>query len=355
MESVKEFDAFCSANPSKAGVIWRAFQVLFFGLGLALLFLLGVNAELGLNLFWNLWIPLAPALLLLIPGFWRNVCPLASGSLIMRRLGVSLSLRAGRRTMVFLRSIGVLGLLVIVPLRHPFFDQDASLTLLLFAFLIFAALTLGMVYEWKAGWCAGACPIHPVERLYGRRTLFQFSNMQCSSCEGCVPRCPDSIPNDRPFRGKGSFFFQRLDGAFFPGVFPGFIWGWFQVPNLHGRVEWGDVVSAYSFPLLGGVGTLGLFLLLLAMAPKRGAWVLRLFFAGLAIGCYYWFRLPALFGIGPYPGDGMLIDLRGILPSWFEAMTHIGVSVLILLWFLRGIGMKSSSWLQRPRISSSLR
>ena len=355
MESVAELDTFCNPGQSKAGVIWRAFQILFFGFGVGLLVLLGIQPELGLNLFWNLWIPLAPALLLLIPGFWRNVCPLASGSLLLRRLGLSLGLRVGRRTMVLLRTLGVLALLIIVPLRHPLFDMDASLTLLLFAILIFAALSLGMVFEWKAGWCAGACPIHPVERLYGKRSLFRFSNMQCNRCEGCVPRCPDSIPNDRPFRGKQSSIFQLLDGAFFPGFFPGFIWGWFQVPNFHGIVEWGQVLSAYSFPLLGGLATLSLFLLLLFMAGKRRASALRLLFAGLAIGCYYWFRLPALFGIGTFPGDGMLVDLRGSLPPWFATMAHLGVSVLILLWFLRGIGMKSSSWLGRPRISSSLR
>jgi hypothetical protein len=355
MESVSDFGLLVVPGPSRASMIWRAFQILFFCLGVALLVLLGTQAELGLNLFWNLWIPLAPALLLLIPGFWRNVCPLASGSVLLRRLGLNLGLRVGRRTMVAFRAIGVLTLLIIVPLRHPLFDQDASLTLLLFALLIFFALTLGMVFEWKAGWCAGVCPIHPVERLYGTRTLFRFSNMQCKQCEGCVPRCPDSIPNDRPFRGKKSSFFQHLDAVFFPGFFPGFIWGWFHVPNLHGLVEWEDLLSAYYFPLLGGLVTLVFFLLLVSLAHPKKRGILRLLFAGLAIGCYYWYRIPALFGMGPFPGDGMLIDLRESLPTWFETTSHIGVFILILLWFVRGIRMKSPSWLHRPRISSSLR
>ncbi len=338
-------------SPTPSGGIWRAFQVLFFGLGLGLLVVLAVHESLGLKLFWNLWIPLAPALLLLVPGFWRNVCPLASASLLLRRLHLSLGIKMGRRGMVLLRTMGILALVVIVPLRHPLFDQDASLTLLLFAFLIFAALSLGMVFEWKAGWCAGACPVHPVERLYGRRSLFRFENMQCDRCEGCVPRCPDSIPGDRPFRGKDSGFFRVLDGVFFPGFFPGFVWGWFHVPNLHGQVEWGDLVDAYAYPLSAGGLSLLLFVVLASLLERRKAGGLRLFFAGLAIACYYWYRLPALFGFGPFPGDGMLLDLRGSLPEWFEPLSHGFVALLVMGWFLRGLGAKPTSWLQRPEIS----
>ncbi len=355
MESAVDLDWFGKEPSQGVRKIWRALQVLFFGLGVGLLVLLGIKPKLGLNLFWNLWIPLAPALLLLIPGFWRNVCPLATGSLIPRRFSLALGLRAGRLTMGFFRGLGVLALLIIVPLRHPFFDHDASLTLLLFALLIFSALVFGMVFEWKAGWCAGACPIHPVERLYGKRSLAQFSNVQCDHCASCVPRCPDSIPNDRPFRGKRSGFFQFLDGAFFPGFFPGFIWGWFQVPNFLGHWIWGDLVSTYSYPLLGGLFTLFLFSVLLALIPQQRRPLLPLFFANIAIGCYYWFRIPALFGMGPYPGDGMLINLKASFPGWIEPLIHLGVFLLMLLWFLRGIQRKSSSWLHRPRISSTLR
>ena len=43
----------------------------------------------GLLVFWNMLIPVAPALLVLGTGIWRNICPLATTTLLPRHWHVS--------------------------------------------------------------------------------------------------------------------------------------------------------------------------------------------------------------------------------------------------------------------------
>ena len=45
--------------------------------------------EQGLPFFWGLLVPVLPLLFMLLPGLWRNVCPLASSNQAPRRLGLT--------------------------------------------------------------------------------------------------------------------------------------------------------------------------------------------------------------------------------------------------------------------------
>ena len=73
---------------------WKVAQIVCFGLGLALWLTLWLKPALGLTLFWNVLIPVAPALLVVAAGVWRNICPLATVSHLPQNLGWSRRRRA---------------------------------------------------------------------------------------------------------------------------------------------------------------------------------------------------------------------------------------------------------------------
>ena len=54
---------------------------------LAIAAILFVRPQLGLLLFWKVAVPLLPAVFLLAPGLWRNLCPLAASNQTPRRAG----------------------------------------------------------------------------------------------------------------------------------------------------------------------------------------------------------------------------------------------------------------------------
>ena len=58
--------------------IWKAAQAAVWLVGAVILTCLLFFPPVGLLLFWNILIPVAPALFVLAVGVWRNVCPLAT-------------------------------------------------------------------------------------------------------------------------------------------------------------------------------------------------------------------------------------------------------------------------------------
>ena len=68
MEAVNE--SFLSTGQR---TFWRLLQGVFFAIGVVILAALFLKPALGLHLLWNVLIPVAPALLVLAPGVWRNV------------------------------------------------------------------------------------------------------------------------------------------------------------------------------------------------------------------------------------------------------------------------------------------
>jgi hypothetical protein len=54
------------------------------------------------------------------------------------------------------------------------------------------------------------------------------------------------------------------------------------------------------------------------------------FFAAAGIFCYYWYRIPALFGFGNMGADGLLINLKGKFPEWDINMIIITTTAFFL-------------------------
>jgi len=167
---------------------------------------------------------------------------------------------------------------------------------------------MGMFIEWRSGWCATACPIHSVERLYGSTPLFTTDNAHCSSCEQYVSICPDATKQMTAALSR-NISTERLAALLMMGGFVGFIWGWYQVPDYRAVIGLPIIISAYTWPLAGGLISLMLYLLIKKKLDTKQTQHLNRLFATASVACYYWYRIPSLFGMGIYPTDGVLIDL----------------------------------------------
>lgn len=334
-------------NGARRSAVWTALQGSVWLMGLTIVTLLFVAPEIGLHAFWNVLIPVAPALLAIAPGLWRNLCPLATTALAARHLGISDRQRPSRTAQARLFLGGVILLILLVPLRHVVLDTSGPVTASMLIIVAVASANLGIRFDWKSAWCSGLCPVHGVERLYGSEPAMTFDNAHCTSCARCVSVCPDSTPEADPLTGANGGLGQRAAGLLLIGLFPGFIWGWFQVPDWTGSDGWRQLHLAYGIPLASGIMTLGAFIILTHTAHGAPRRLFMRTFAAAAIACYYWFRLPALFGFGPVPGDGMLVDLRGTLPEAFPLWSRLVTSAFFVWWLVLRRGRRRA-WTRRP-------
>jgi ferredoxin len=325
---------------------WRVIQIVVWLLGLGIFTALLVEPAIGIHAFWNVLIPLAPAILVFIPGIWRNICPLASTTLLARHLGTGSRLRISPRMHGLISLGGVVLLLLIVPLRHVVLDTSGPATALTIAALALLAITMGLLFEWKSGWCTGLCPVHPVEKLYGQSPIVRVSNAHCTRCQRCVEICADSTPELHPLLANKTRW-HKVAGILMVGGFAGFIWGWFHVPDYAPGQGWAHLGFAYAMPMGAAAVTLALFLVLRGMLGHARQGALVRVFAAAAVACYYWYRLPALFGFGLIPGDGMLVDLSGTLPPGVEVLSH-AVTTGVLLWWLAFRSSSRRTWAIRP-------
>ncbi len=332
-----------SPMPFRTTSNWRISQVIVWLVGIGILFNLIFYPKLGIHLFWNILIPVAPALLVVAIGVWRNVCPLATSALLPARFNFSKGIKLSRQQTGTLNLISVIALLLIAPLRHTLFDTNGLATAILIISVATLAFAMGSLFEWKSGWCSSLCPIHPVEKLYGQKNGIPLSNAQCGSCFKCVAPCPDSTPGIHPMSVKKNRSHQ-IAGFLMVGAFPGFIWGWFQVPDATGTITFDELLLAYLWPLLGMLVSGLLFYGVKQIVKEK---TLVPIFSALSVSCYYWFRIPALVGYGMYPHDGMLIDLSGVIPHWLVTFSALAFSAFFFWWFVFR-QQKPTRWGTRP-------
>ncbi len=336
-------DSDTSALPASRRFAWRAAQSLVFLIGAAIFVALIVKPAWGMLAFWNVLIPVAPALLVFAPGLWRNICPLGSASLLARHAGLSSRRKLSVVWQGRLALAGVVLLLTIVPLRHIVLDASAAATGITLGVAALVAMLMGLAFEWKSGWCSSLCPVYPVERLYGIRPAVSVPNAHCARCQRCTEVCPDSTPWAHPLVGTVTPA-HRAAGTLMAGGFVGFVWGWYQVPVGDGLMH---VARAFGFPLAGLLVTLSVFLALRRALPRPSHATLIRAFAAAAVACYYWYRLPGLFGVGVESSRGVLIDLSANLPWWFAGASRAATTGLFVWWLVLG-SPKRRNWAARP-------
>jgi ferredoxin len=332
--------------PERVRLGWRTVQVAVWLVGLSIFILLIAAPPLGLDAFWNILIPIAPALFVFAPGVWRNVCPLASTALFARHNDTKDRKIMSPTTAGIFAITGVVLLLVIVPLRHVVFDTSGRATAILLAVAAIIAVTLGRRFEWKSAWCSGLCPVHPVEKLYGMRPAVSPVNAHCHACQRCVRICPDSTAAMTPLLAPATRM-EKWAGTIIVGGFAGFVWGWFHIPDTTGGASLASMTTAYTLPMAGLGLSLAVFIAARRIIAAKYHLVLTRVFAAGAVAIYYWYRIPGLAGFGPIPGDGMLVDLAGTLPAWTVAASRAVTTGLFAWWFLRP-AIRRHPWAVRP-------
>jgi len=343
--SVVRPEAGRAPSSEKTAAAWPMARGLVLGLSALVLAALALAPRIGLHALWNLWVPAAPALLLLWPGLWRNVCPLATvAGWSARRRSTRRRLSRGAQDAAV--AGGVALFFLIVPLRHVILDRSATATLAVVVALGAAALVLAHRFESRSAWCQGLCPVHPAERLYGTNPAATFRNASCASCTRCTVICPDSDAGVHALTARrGSP--RRVATTVFAGGLPGFIVGWFHVPDFAASEGWRHLALAYGLPLGGAIASLPVFLAVQRAAGAGRERQLARLAGGLAVVLYYAHRLPALAGGGVIPGDGMLADLRGVLPPVAFDLLSLAPFFLFGVWLV-AIPTNRRSWCVPP-------
>ncbi len=335
---------------AKSVLTWRIIQAAVWVVGLVIFLSLIFYPSLGLLLFWNILIPVAPALFVVAVGIWRNVCPLATTNLLPRHFNLSKRKKMSIKLQSKLQLVAILSLYFIVPLRHALLNRNGLATASLLTIAGITGFAMSFIFDWKSSWCSTLCPVHPVEKLYGGKTLVSMPNAHCEECVNCSVPCPDSTPSFHPSLAQKTIY-HKIGGILTIGGLPGFIWGWFHVPDQLEITNWYNFLATYQLPLIGLVTSSAVYLFLQLFLKGKNERTLINVFAASGVSCYYWYRLPALFGFGSFADDGLLINLKNVLPSWSIIAITIATT-LFFFWWIVLRKTKQKSWVVRPEYAA---
>jgi hypothetical protein len=290
--------------------LWTASQWIGLALTVALLAALVLAPTATLNVLWNMVIPLLPAVFLVNPLIWRNVCPLATINSLSSKLSGStrvLEIRVARIAW----ALGVVLLAVMVPARRFLFNTNGLAMAVTITLVAGLAVTGGLLFARRGGFCNSVCPVLPVEKLYGQAPLVSIGTARCASCSVCTPMGCIELANVKTIRqsvGPASRDARWLTTAFgvFAAAFPGFIIGYFTTadgalataPQVYGRVF---ALAALSY------GIVSFVVLALRVSAARAMSVLGI----MAFGVYYWFAAAGLGKAYGAPDVGPIV-VRGI-------------------------------------------
>jgi len=304
---------------------WRAVRFVGVAVAAVVVVMLFVRPAGALFAFWRLIMPLVPMLLILAPGLWRNLCPLATVNQTPRLLAKTRALVSPKWLQQYGYVIAVTLFVVIVVNRKVVFNTNGpALGVLLIAIFI-VAFVGGATLKGKAGWCSSMCPILPVQRIYGQTPFVLIRNTHCEPCVGCTKNCYDFNPtvayDADMYDDDPAFVGYR---RWFVGLFPGFVLAYFQVP-AHPPAS---LAVVYGHTLTYALVSLALFLTLEVFTRNTPILLPALFGAG-AFVIYYWFIAES------YPdalGQVLNTDL-----GWLLWPIRIAVVALAVVWVVRTI------------------
>ena len=314
-----------AAAPGRS--LWRGAQTVGLILTLALIGALWVVPKVTLHLLWDMVIPLLPAVFLVNPMLWRNVCPLATVNDLTW-------VRRDRGALGHLRpawSIGIVLLLVLVPARRFLFNENGPALAITVTLVAALALVAGLRFARRSGFCNSICPVLSVEKLYGQSPLLDVRTARCADCTLCTPvGCIDLASTKTiaqtigPLR-RDTGWLRTSFGAFV-AAFPGFIIAYFTTEN--GGLS--TAAAVYSRVLLWCAASYSMVAVLTIVFRARAAIVMPLLGA-VAVGLYYWYAAPTIAEAFWAPSAGATV-VRGL------ALLLVGV------WLARNVMRR------RPRV-----
>lgn len=311
---------------------WRAAQVVGLLATVALLVAFVAAPTTALHLLWDMVIPLLPAVFIVNPMLWRNVCPLASLNELGGRRRESPTL--GPTWLVPSWAVGIALLALLVPARRFLFNAHGLPMLVTVSAVAVLALASGFVVSRRGGFCNSICPVLPVEKLYGQAPLMDVGSARCSDCNKCASLgCVDLAGRKSAVQSvvsAGTRTWALTPFGLFAAAFPGFIIGYFTTEDG----PFTSALAVYGQVALWSAASLFIALGLVLVSRVRSA--VALFLLGAAsIVAYYWFAAPRLvtaYGGGAFTGEIV------------RAVALLGIAV----WGLRG-------WRQAARTGNARR
>lgn len=300
--------------------VWHGIRMLSVGVALALCIILFVRPELGLFLFWGVLIPFVPLLFFVAPGIWRNICPLAAMNQTPRIFEFTRGLTAPNWFKEYGYVVAISLFLLIVSTRKVLFNNSGPALAILILLLLAGAFTMGNFFKGKSGWCSSICPLLPVQRIYGQTPFLTIPNSHCQPCVGCTKNCYDFNPRVAylaDMNDTDSYFSGYR--KFFVGLFPGFILGYYTIPNPPDI----PALEMYGTLALYAIASAGLFSLAISFV-KGSAQQIAVLFGAVALNLYYWFNAPVIANLfGEAASSAIIWGLRGL------------VLALTLIWIYR--------------------
>jgi hypothetical protein len=301
---------------------WRSAQIVVLIATVALLAALITAPSTGLTLLWDVAVPLLPAVFLIQPGIWRNICPLATLSMLPNRPRGGLILNG--RGIPVAGTLGMVLLLLMVPARRFLFNTDGAALAVTIVGVAVLAMMLGSIFDKKAGFCSGICPVLPVERLYGQSPFLTVANARCHPCTMCTTRgCLDiagskSIAQTMgPERKSHAWLYTGF--GIFAASFPGFVVGY----NLTQDGPLSSALLVYGTVLASAGVSWSLTQAIVLIFGIGSATALR-GLALLSLGLYYWFA-----------ADTVTTHLA--LPDWTPATIRTAAFLLLGWWLVRAL------------------
>ncbi len=299
MSGATHFPNYLQISPLLPQRAWQILRILTVLAALGMAALLIMRPQWALPLFWMLIVPLLPAVFMIAPGLWRNLCPMAALNQTPRLFGFSRGLAHTPRIREYSYVIGIALFFLLVSSRKWLFDQNGVASGALILAGLGFAFAGGLLFKGKSGWCSSICPLLPVQRIYGQTPLKLVGNAHCQPCVGCTKNCYD-------FNPRVAFLADQYDDdtyhagyrRFFAAALPGFILAFFTMPNaaspLASNVGTMDGSAVYvHFLLYAGIGmalykTGETFL-------KMPVNSLNILFGAAAFNIYYWFAAAGWF------------------------------------------------------------
>lgn len=320
--------------------VWHGIRTISVILVIALIAVLFLLPELGLKIFWGGIIPVLPALFLIAPGIWRNACPIAAINQTPRLFSFTKGLKLPDVLVEYSYVIGFSLFFAIASSRKWLFNESGLATGILIMSILLVAFAGGIVFKGKSGWCSSFCPMLPIERMYNQTPFVTVANSHCSVCVGCTKNCYDFNPKIGNLADlyDDDVYFSNYR-RFFMGTFPGFILGFFLVPNPPAI----PIVSMYAQLIGFMLASAGLFFVLDSFL-KVSSFKITTIFGGASIFLFYWFVFPAVLqSLFTLQSEGLLI--------WGARALLLG----IVMWWVQRSYFRETQFVGQLRPSSETR
>ena len=301
---------------------WIALRICSIVGALVVAGLLIAAEDTGLKVFWGAIIPALPALFLIAPGVWRNLCPLAASNQTPRVLRISYALTPPDWLKRYGYVIAITLFVGFIVARKFGLSSNGPLSALLLLGALTSGFVGGMAFKGKSGWCSSICPLLPVQRIYAQTPFKLVANNHCQPCVGCAKNCYDFNPKaayladlnepDRHWRAYRTFFLGAFGGlilAFFVVAEPPDISGW----EMLGQMALYMAASIAAFQLVD------------TFLPVS-THVVTTLWAALAFNLFYWYGVKTVYAAW---ADG------AAAPAALQWSVHVLVFALAVAWVIR--------------------